>query len=227
MTHSHVYGTEKLRKTLFFDKKRCIGARVENLLSGRSADIGADRVVIVWSETRRGKKRTFDTTSGELLSVDSDGYAVRSADGLFEVRVGFSEGYDGTLQKRVSMHASRDVFLHTVITDVMPADGTFLHTAPLLPHPLIPGGVSDGSPLVTSGIYINAFALAAALAGVIVTAFALAAALAGVIVTALSKPCSGVARLSLFFSAVAFLVGMACFVLCIVFGAAIPLHAMG
>ena len=35
---------------------------------------------------------------------------------------------------------------------------------------LVPGGVSDGSPLVTSGIYINAFALAAALAGVIVTA---------------------------------------------------------
>ena len=32
------------------------------------------------------QKRTFDTTSGELLSVDSDGYAVRSADGLFEVR---------------------------------------------------------------------------------------------------------------------------------------------
>ena len=78
---------------------------------------------------------------------------------------------------------------------------------------LVPGGVNDGSPLVTSGIYINAFALAAALAGVIVTA--------------LSKPRSGVARLSLFFSAVAFLVGMACFVLCIVFGAAIPLHAMG
>ena len=51
--------------------------------------------------------------------------------------------------------------------------------------------------------------------------------LAGVIVTALSKPRSGVARLSLFFSAVAFLVGMACFVLCIVFGAAIPLHAIG
>lgn len=78
---------------------------------------------------------------------------------------------------------------------------------------LVPGGVGDGSPLVTSGIYINAFALAASLAGVIVTA--------------LSKPRSGVARLSLFFSAVAFLVGMACFVLCIVFGAAIPLHSMG
>lgn len=85
MTHSHVYGTEKLRTTPFFDEKRCIGARVENLLSGRSADIGADRVVIVWSESERGKKRTFDTSCGELLSVDSDGYAVRSADGLFEV----------------------------------------------------------------------------------------------------------------------------------------------
>ena len=46
---------------------------------------------------------------------------------------------------------------------------------------LVPGGVSDGSPFVTSGIYINAFALAAALAGVIVTA--------------LSKPRSGVALL--------------------------------
>ena len=213
MTHSQVYCTDKLRKNLFFDETRCVGARVENLLSGRSVDIDADKVVIVWSESGRGKKRTFDTTSGELLSVDSDGYAVRSADGFFEVRVSFSEGYDGTLQKRVSMHASRDVFLHTVTTEVMPADGAFLHTAPLFPHPLIPGGVSDGSPLVTSGIYINAFALAAALAGVIVTA--------------LSKPRSGVARLSLFFSAVAFLVGMACFVLCIVFGAAIPLHAMG
>ena len=213
MTHSQVYCTDKLRKNLFFDETRCVGARVENLLSGRSVDIGADKVVIVWSESGRGKKRTFDTTSGELLSVDSDGYAVRSADGLFEVRVSFSEGYDGTLQKRVSMHASRDVFLHTVTTEVMPADGAFLHTAPLLPHPLIPGGVSDGSPLVTSGIYINAFALAAALAGVIVTA--------------LSKPRSGVARLSLFFSAVAFLVGMACFLLCLLFATIIPLHAIG
>lgn len=78
---------------------------------------------------------------------------------------------------------------------------------------LVPGGVGDGSPLVTSGIYINAFALAAALAGVIVTA--------------LSKPRSGVARLSLFFSAVAFLVGMACFLLCLLFAAIIPLHAIG
>lgn len=86
MTHSQVYCTDKLRKNLFFDEKRCIGARVENLLSGRSTDIGADRGVIVWSESERGKKRTFDTTSGELLSIDSDGYAVRSADGLFEVR---------------------------------------------------------------------------------------------------------------------------------------------
>ena len=86
MTHSQVYGTDKLRKTLFFDKTRCVGARVGNLLSERSVDIGADKVVIVWSESGRGKKRTFDTTSGELLSVDSDGYAVRSADGLFEVR---------------------------------------------------------------------------------------------------------------------------------------------
>lgn len=54
-----------------------------------------------------------------------------------------------------------------------------------------------------------------------------AAALAGVIVTALSKPRSGVARLSLFFSAVAFLVGMACFLLCLLFTAIIPLHAIG
>lgn len=86
MTHSQVYCTDKLRKNLFFDETRCVGARVENLLSGRSVYIGADKVVIVWSESGRGKKRTFDTTSGELLSVDSDGYAVRSADGLFEVR---------------------------------------------------------------------------------------------------------------------------------------------
>lgn len=86
MTHSQVYCTDKLRKNLFFDETRCVGARVENLLSGRSVVIGADKVVIVWSESERGKKRTFDTTSGEFLSVDSDGYAVRSADGLFEVR---------------------------------------------------------------------------------------------------------------------------------------------
>ena len=86
MTHSQVYCTDKLRKNLFFDETRCVGARVENLLSGRSVDIGADKVVIVWSESGRGKKRTFDTASGEFLSVDSDGYAVRSADGLFEVR---------------------------------------------------------------------------------------------------------------------------------------------
>lgn len=63
MTHSQVYCTDKLRKNLFFDETRCVGARVENLLSGRSVDIGADKVVIVWSESGRGKKRTFDTLS--------------------------------------------------------------------------------------------------------------------------------------------------------------------
>ena len=47
MTHSEVYCTDKLRKNLFFDEMRCGGARVENLLSGRSVDIGADKVVIV------------------------------------------------------------------------------------------------------------------------------------------------------------------------------------
>ena len=45
MTHSEVYCTDKLRKNLFFDETRCVGARVENLLSGRSVDIGADKVV--------------------------------------------------------------------------------------------------------------------------------------------------------------------------------------
>lgn len=47
MTHTQVYDTDKLRKTLFFDETRCVGARVENLLSGRSVDIDADKVVIV------------------------------------------------------------------------------------------------------------------------------------------------------------------------------------
>lgn len=156
MTHPHVYGTDKLKKTLFFDETRCVGARVENLLSGRSADIGADRVVIVWSESGRGKKRTFDTSCGKLVSVDAEGYAVRSADGLFEVRVSFSEGYDGTLRKSVGVRASRDVFLHTVATEVMPADGAFLHSAPLLPHPLIPAAVARlGQPVYNGDLFLG------------------------------------------------------------------------
>lgn len=77
----------------------------------------------------------------------------------------------------------------------------------------VPGGASSSSPLVYSCIYVNAFAVAAALAGVILTA--------------LSASRSVIARLNLFFAATAFLVGLAFFVLCLVFGAIIPLHTFG
>lgn len=77
----------------------------------------------------------------------------------------------------------------------------------------IPGGADGSSPLLKTGIYVNAFGAAAALTGVILTA--------------LAKPRSGVARLNLFFSATAFLLGVACFLLCLVFAAIIPLHAIG
>ncbi len=77
---------------------------------------------------------------------------------------------------------------------------------------LIPGGVSGGSaPLVSSGIYINAVAVAASFVGVVLTAAA--------------KPKSGaLARFSLFFGATAFVIALAAFVLCLLFGAAIPLQ---
>ena len=73
------------------------------------------------------------------------------------------------------------------------------------------GAVGGGAnPFVQTGIYTNAAAVAASFAGVVMTAAA--------------KPRSGIARLSLFFGATAFLVGLACFILCLVFGAIIPLH---
>lgn len=77
---------------------------------------------------------------------------------------------------------------------------------------LIPGGVSGGSaPLINSGIYINAVAVAVSFVGVVLTAAA--------------KPKSGaLARSSLFFGATAFLVALAAFILCLLFGAVIPLH---
>lgn len=79
---------------------------------------------------------------------------------------------------------------------------------------LVPGG-TDGasSPLVTSGIYVNAFAVAASFTGIVLTAAA--------------KPKSGaLARFSLFFGAIAFLVALAAFIVCLLFGAVIPLHSM-
>ena len=82
---------------------------------------------------------------------------------------------------------------------------------------LIPGGADTSSPLLKTGIYVNAVAVAAAMAGIIVTAAA--------------KPKGGIARLiarlTLFFGAAAFLIGMACFLLCLLFAAIIPLHAIG
>ena len=78
---------------------------------------------------------------------------------------------------------------------------------------LIRGGADTSSPLLKTGIYVNAVAVAAAIAGIIVTAAA--------------KPKGGIARLTLFFGAAAFLIGMACFLLCLLFAAIIPLHAIG
>ena len=78
---------------------------------------------------------------------------------------------------------------------------------------LLPGGADTSSPLLKTGIYVNAVAVAAAIAGIIVTAAA--------------KPKGGIARLTLFFGAAAFLIGMACFLLCLLFAAIIPLHAIG
>lgn len=77
----------------------------------------------------------------------------------------------------------------------------------------VPGAVGGGAnPFVQTGIYTNAAAVATSFAGVVMTAAA--------------KPRSGIARLSLFFGATAFLVGLACFILCLVFGAIIPLHSI-
>lgn len=80
---------------------------------------------------------------------------------------------------------------------------------------LAPGGTGGtSSPLVESGIYVNAFALAASFTGIVLTAAA--------------KPRSGVvARLSLLFGAAAFVIALAAFVLCLLFGAVVPLHNFG
>lgn len=69
MTHSQVYGTEKLRKTLFFDGECCVGARVENLLAGSSRTLPTDKSLIVWSETPLGKRHVFDCS---LAPVTAD-----------------------------------------------------------------------------------------------------------------------------------------------------------
>lgn len=79
----------------------------------------------------------------------------------------------------------------------------------------IPGGANgdSSSPLVVAGIYVNAFAVAASITGVVLTA--------------LCHPKSGVARLNLLFAALGFVIGLACFILSLIFGAVVPLHAMG
>ena len=60
MPKNQVYCAEKLRKTLLFDGDRQIGARIENLVAGTSFPIPADKTVIEWSESPRGRKRVFD-----------------------------------------------------------------------------------------------------------------------------------------------------------------------
>lgn len=155
MTHSQVYGTEKLRKTLFFDGECCVGARVENLLAGSSRTLPTDKSLIVWSETPLGKRHVFDCSLAPV-TADAEGQTVRDADGLFEVRITYSEGGDATLLKRVEVRASRDVFLHSVTVDAMPADDTFLHSAPLLPHPLIPAAVARlGQPVYNGDLFLG------------------------------------------------------------------------
>ena len=81
---------------------------------------------------------------------------------------------------------------------------------------LVPDGVSEtSSPLVNSGIYINAFAVAMSFVGVVLTAAARPDA---------SRELAG---LNLFFGATAFLLSTALFILCLIFGAIIPLGGIG
>lgn len=156
MTNSQVYGAEKVLKTIFYDETRQTGMSVENLLSGSVRTSAADGVVIVWSESPRGRKHIFDSSSAPLSAVDERGFSVRSADGLFDVRTDFSAGGDGTLVKRVGIRASRDVFLHSVTVDSLPADGGSEHEAPLLPHPLIPAEAARlGQPVYTGDLFMG------------------------------------------------------------------------
>lgn len=80
---------------------------------------------------------------------------------------------------------------------------------------LIPDGVKDSSsPLVFSGIIVNAFAIALGIAGLILTWVS-------------KYPMRAIARLSLTFTSFACIIGIAMFVLCLVFGALIPLYNFG
>ena len=121
MTNSRVLLHRKSAKNHFYDETRQTGMSVENLLSGSVRTSGADGIVIAWSESPRGRKHIFDSSSVPLSAVDEKGFSVRSADGLFDVRTDFSAGGDGTLVKRVGIRASRDVFLHSVTVDSLPA----------------------------------------------------------------------------------------------------------
>ena len=117
MPKNQVYCAEKLRKTLLFDGDRQIGARIENLVAGTSFPIPADKTVIEWSESPRGRKRVFDCSLARVTGVDGGGYSLADDGGLFSVRIDFSAGADGALLKTVSVSASRDVFLRAVTAD--------------------------------------------------------------------------------------------------------------
>lgn len=156
MTKRHVYKTKKISKTVFFDGSAQAGVRIENLVTHSVRTFPADKVVIVWSETGRGRKRVFDTSSARVSHADEKGFSVQSGDGLFEVRTDYLEGGDGTLEKRVSLRAARDVFLHCITTDSLPSQGEREFSAPPLRHPLIPAAVARlGQPVYTGDLFVG------------------------------------------------------------------------
>ena len=154
MPKNQVYCAEKLRKTLLFDGDRQIGARIENLVAGTSFPIPADKTVIEWSESPRGRKRVFDCSLARVTGVDGGGYSLADDGGLFSVRIDFSAGADGTLLKTVSLSASRDVFLRSVTADAFPVQEGFSRQTPLAPRTLIPPVIARlGQPVYVADIF--------------------------------------------------------------------------
>ena len=154
MTNSIVYTSDKVRKTILYDKERQLGVRLENLVCGSVRTAPADKTVIVWSENRRSSKHTFDTSSAPLFDADERGHEARDA--LFCVRTRYEQGADGALIKRVSVQASRDIFIHSVTVDALPSCGGAARQAPLLPHPLIPAAVARlGQPVYVGDLFMG------------------------------------------------------------------------
>lgn len=126
-----VYQSKTVKKTVFTQDGLVVGAKYENLLTGKTLMPEQYGFEVCYSYTEKGKKLYLRETGGRVADIDKDGYSVRDENGDICVRVVYGESKDGQLQKSLTLSSKKDLFLHFVTAEQFhPSNVSYLWQAP-------------------------------------------------------------------------------------------------